>query len=316
MSTTVPEPAGYYSSSGLSELDNLSDSDWLDIASGNEDNDHDSLSDASEGEGEPCSLPLSRTSSSLSIGSSRGEVEAWEGFVDPNHGEGAATGMYPPPPVVAACAEQTPLELIPDIITDQDEAEDELVKEALDQSLTGTLTASRTSSLSSSGHSSNQASVRDLRLSFPDPLNSPPTELERSYEQVSVEEQNAPGDKGVANFASSGDAEQMTPELHEARTKRPDFQIHLYGTSTKHKWTVVGDFLKKVADGSGQDLIDRFDSSSEKRLVRTAALRKRNPSSEPLFNVVRIYDRTQDDNLPDVEVVSFQFFFLKFATVI
>lgn len=282
--STLPETTDYNSSPGMSELDGLSDSDWLDIASGH-DSDNDSLSD--ESEGEPLSRPLSRQSSSISIGSSRGEVEAWEGFVEPNNGEGAAA-------------------LIPDIVTDQDIAEDELVKEALNQSLIGTLNSSRTST-SSSGHSgSNQASVRDLRLSFPDPLNSPRNELELSYQEVSVDEHE---EHGTDTSAVSDDTTPVTstrgplaPEIHEVPTVKVDFQIHLYGSSTECKWTVVQDFLQKVADGSGQFLIDTLDPTNEKKLVHTAVLGKVDADSKPLFNAVRIYDRTEDDRAPDIEV--------------
>ncbi|KAJ2924874.1 hypothetical protein H1R20_g12241, partial [Candolleomyces eurysporus] len=308
MNSTLREPTDYHSSSGMSELDSLSDSDWLDIASGH-DSDNASLSDESEGEGEPVSQPLSRTSSSISLGSSRGEVEAWEGFVDEHTGEVAARlapGMYPMPPTVAAGAERIPLGLIPDIVTDQDIAEDELVKEALNQSLIGTLNASRTSttSSSSSGHfGSNQASVRDLRLSFPDPLTSQRSELERSYEEVSADDHEDPSaDTTIATDAAVPADLGLTPaplssDNHEVQPGKVDFEIYLYGASTKYKWVVVQDFLHKVADGSGQFLINTLDPINEKDQVnvQTAILGRLETESKPFFNVVRIFDRTESD---------------------
>jgi hypothetical protein len=302
----------------MSELDSLSDSDWLDIASGH-DSDNASLSDESEGEGEPVSQPLSRTSSSISLGSSRGEVEAWEGFVDEHTGEVTARlarGMYPMPPSVAAGAERIPLGLIPDIVTDQDIAEDELVKEALNQSLIGTLNASRTSttsSSSSSGHfGSNQASVRDLRLSFPDPLTSQRNELERSYQEVSADDhENVSADTTIATEPAAPADLGLTPaslssDNHEVQPGKVDFEIYLYGASTKYKWVVVQDFLHKVADGSGQFLINTLDPISEKDQVnvQTAILGKlESEESKPFFNVVRIFDRTESDVPRHVAVV-------------
>ncbi|KAF8206455.1 hypothetical protein K438DRAFT_1963494 [Mycena galopus ATCC 62051] len=157
----------------MSELDSLSDSEWLEISSNQSDND--SLSDSSRSSDLPSEPPSRR--SSISIGSSvDGHIDAWEGFADDSPDEPVPDAD----PVVPAfaTAEQAGSQHMPDAVL-----EEQFVNAALEQSLVGTLSASRSSSLGvpSTVHSS----LRDLRLSFPDPITSSRDELNRSYEAVS-----------------------------------------------------------------------------------------------------------------------------------
>nr|GAT60778.1 predicted protein [Mycena chlorophos] len=141
------------------ELDSLSDSEWLDV--GQDDTDS-SLSDTEDHISDTLSLPPSRRSS-LSVPSDAGDIDAWEGFVEPE-------AQVP----VGLAAEATQKE------------EEDAVNAGLEQSMTGTLSASRSSSLGLS--TTTQNSIRDLRLSFPDPLTSSRDELNRSYEAVTASE--------------------------------------------------------------------------------------------------------------------------------
>ncbi|KAF7374906.1 hypothetical protein MSAN_00376700 [Mycena sanguinolenta] len=153
----------------MSELDSLSDTEWTEISN---QSDNDSLSDCSRS-----SEPPSRRSS-ISIGSSvDGHIDAWEGFADDSPDE---LELVPgTEPVVPAFVAGSPP--LPDTI-----AEEQFVNAALEQSLVGTLSASRSSSLG--GPSTVHSSLRDLRLSFPDPITSSRDELNRSYEAVSSSE--------------------------------------------------------------------------------------------------------------------------------
>ena len=81
-SQPLVHPIDYPHSSGLSEADSLSDSDWLDISSSKESDDNDSVSSKASDHDEVDYGPRSRRSST-SLGSSRdGDVEAWEGFAE------------------------------------------------------------------------------------------------------------------------------------------------------------------------------------------------------------------------------------------
>ncbi|KAF7312288.1 hypothetical protein MIND_00241800 [Mycena indigotica] len=152
----------------MAELDSLSDSEWLDLA--NESDSDSSLTDSDNDQiSDGISLPPSRRSSISIPSDADGEIEAWEGFADNHEGE---TTNYP---LTAAQALFS-------------RPEEEVVTAGLDQSMVGTLSASRSSSL---GHSTVHNSIRDLRLSFPDPITSSRDELNRSYEAVPIPE--APG---------------------------------------------------------------------------------------------------------------------------
>lgn len=267
----------------MSEVDNASDSDWLDIANGHESDFNDSLSSQDSDRDELNSRPHSRRSS-ISMGSSKdSEVEAWEGFVDDSEDEAAA---FPPA-------------FIPDIDNDQDPAEDQRVKDALDQSLMGTLSASR----SSAGHSSSaHTSIRDLRLSFPDPLTSSRDELNRSYEDVSPSEMT---------FSDADDLEMtpptigplprdlsVTPEVQrrEAPLPKPTTEngldIVLYGYSSQIKWSFVEDLVRKAAIASGHTLLTSLENGND--LVQTLRLEKQIRDAPNFYDAITVYDRTND----------------------
>ncbi|KAJ7707734.1 hypothetical protein B0H17DRAFT_1033760 [Mycena rosella] len=160
----------------MSELDSLSDSEWLEISS-NQESDNDSLSSRDSDHDDLASMPPSRRSS-ISVGSSLdGEIDAWEGFADDSPEE-------PGDAVVAAFATAEHAAGPRRMLDSQGNiSEEQFVTTALEQSLVGTLSASRSSSLGVSSTVHN--SLRDLRLSFPDPITSSRDELNRSYEAVS-----------------------------------------------------------------------------------------------------------------------------------
>ncbi|KAJ6494806.1 hypothetical protein C8R47DRAFT_1117296 [Mycena vitilis] len=193
----------------MSEHD-LSDSEWLEISSNQSDND--SLSDSSNSD--LPSMPPSRRSS-MSVGSSLdGQIDAWEGFADNSPEESIADDL-----VIAdvAAAEQAGPRV----------ADEQLVTAALEQSLVGTLGASRSSSLGVSSTVHN--SLRDLRLSFPDPITSSRDELNRSYEAVSSSETNCITDddsNSPMTTAFPGDVLPLATVKHESGDYIPS-QPHL-----------------------------------------------------------------------------------------
>ncbi|KAJ7170665.1 hypothetical protein C8R43DRAFT_980380 [Mycena crocata] len=159
----------------MSEQDSLSDSEWLEISS-NQESDNDSISSRDSDHDDLASVPPSRRSS-MSLGSSvDGEIDAWEGFADDSLDDPVAGVHFA---VAAGAAAEHAAS--PDGVS-----EDQLVAAALEQSMVGTLSASRSSSLGVSSTVHN--SLRDLRLSFPDPLTSSRDELNRSYEAISSTE--------------------------------------------------------------------------------------------------------------------------------
>ncbi|KAI0331898.1 hypothetical protein GY45DRAFT_1275211 [Cubamyces sp. BRFM 1775] len=202
--------------SNLSEVESLSDSDWLDIASSRaSEGDTDSLladSDASDREDlESDYRPPSRRSL-VSTGSSReGDIQGWEGIVEDSADEAPISSRCygdsnaPPSPIIE---QSTPERTLTDprlshlslsfraaALSESavarhralvDPEEEQRVKDALDQSMVSTLSGSRSNSLNGSVQTSVVHS-RDLRLSFPDPLTSPGTQsLSPSYENISV----------------------------------------------------------------------------------------------------------------------------------
>lgn len=261
MDSTQPpiQPADHPYSSSLSEADSLSDSDWLDISS-KESDDNDSVSSASDHD-EANFGPHSRTSSSLSIGSSRGRVEAWEGFVEDSGDEDVAqevdiVGISPfdlPPALRNSAVSFHDLDE-----PNGDILEEQRVKAALDQSMMGTLSSSRTSS----GHASTaQNSVRDLRLSFPDPLTSSPDELNTLYEDTTLSD--SADDCSVAPIAATSALDPgatITPEvLHitvreDGKYSGDDLEIVMYGAPAAVRWSVVENVMRKAAAGAGLTL--------------------------------------------------------------
>ncbi|KAF9003931.1 hypothetical protein BDQ17DRAFT_1355148 [Cyathus striatus] len=312
----------------MSEIDPFSDSEWLDIASSRDfSSDNDSLSSDDTDHDEIDSHVHSRRSS-MSLGSSRdGEVDAWEGLIEDTEDEAVAaaqleTGMYPIPVPLPSDADRAeslssiiPAGFIPDI---EQPEEDQRVKDALDQSLIGTLSASRSSSGSAPGLNSIHTSIRDLRLSFPDPLSSSRNELTRSYDDVS------PDDAGLSTStdnepetdvptAHSSVAELPLPErdsvsihlttevpIHVHKVKeypKAGLDIVLYGASSAIKWSFVQEIVSKAAKVSGQTVIDTLEYVNGP--VQALRLQKSSPSSASvLTDYILVHDRTTDSLSP------------------
>jgi hypothetical protein len=304
-------------SSAMSELDNLSDSDWLDISSGRDSDDNDSLSDQDSDRDEISSLPRSRRSSISNEDSMSSDVEAWEGFVS-DAGEEAATGMYPMPLPSPLGAEPVVLGLIPGTIEAVDPAiaeEEQRVRAALDQSLVGTLSSSRSSTgAAATGHpSSAHTSIRDLRLSFPDPLTSSRDELNRSYDTVSspteitvssstdsdanVPELAAPivvapplEDPGL--FTTPAVQYQRHEAVHHTEAKRADtLEIVLYGSPSEIKWKFLQNLIEKAAMTSGHVLMDGLRENEHMQSLR---LIKHSGGFTPFFSAIHAVDRTTE----------------------
>ncbi|KAJ3744417.1 hypothetical protein DFH05DRAFT_1495098 [Lentinula detonsa] len=237
----------HYNPSSLSETETFSDSDWLDIAS-NRESDTESVS-SNNG--------LSRRSS-ISTGSSRNEeVEAWEGFIEEIADE------LPVPETNAPHSNEHSNS--PFIDLDEIHVEERRVRDGLDQSLTSTLSTSRTSSRHSTVHNS----LRDLRLSFPDPLNSSHDELNSSYDRVSSSEGVDVTDGIEENELGSSQVALMEPALIQdpglpstpevpgqdtleniriiSDVRALTLQVVLYGTTPK--WSFVDELLRKFIVG-------------------------------------------------------------------
>lgn len=290
-------PSDYPHSSGLSEADSLSDSDWLDISSNKESEDNDSVSSSASDQDEIDYRAVSRRSS-MSLGSSRdGEVEAWEGFAEddsedeqagPVHHDDLIGISIPPtlPPALRTLSAASPLRDITE--TSVGDAT------ILNQSMAGTLSASRSSS---GGHASTaHNSTRDLRLSFPDPLTSSRDELHVPYEDVSPSEQStdsevAPPTAKQALDQGSNDTPGVLRIVAGARIKA-DLEIVLYGTPTSIRWSVVDKILEKAANGGDLTLLSPLKTSEgSSQLVR---LNGERDSILSFPKVVNIIDRTVD----------------------
>ncbi|KAJ6531770.1 hypothetical protein B0H19DRAFT_1188471 [Mycena capillaripes] len=275
----------------MSELDtSLSDSeDWLEISSNQSDNDSLSSRDS-----DIPSMPPSRRSS-MSIGSSvDGQIDAWEGFAD----DGPEELVPDADPVVAvfAAAEQAGPRV----------ADEQFVTAALEQSLVGTLSASRSSSLGVSSTVHN--SLRDLRLSFPDPITSSRDELNRSYEAVSSSETHCITDDDSNSPMTTAFPEDVPPlvkvsplkdesgvilpgEPHALSGSDPepvpvywwdgrqikDFDIVLYGSTSQSR--DFAQWLLSIFATGGILLSYEQDNQSRPRLSYTP-IGSRDPSSQ------------------------------------
>jgi len=336
---TTMNPGGHPLSSAMSELDTFSDSDWLDISSGRDSDDNDSLSDGDSDRDEISSASRSRRSSISNDSSVGGDVEAWEGFVSDSGDEAAdaLTGMYPVPLPSALGTEPIAVGFVPSSAEVTDPAlaeEDQRVKEALDQSFVGTLSASRSST--SGIQSSTHTSVRDLRLSFPDPLTSSRDELSRSYEAVASptesaasssptdDETNSNGNDTdlAASITSSSippGISSTTPEVqrHEdvelqvETEERTELDIVLYGSSSEIKWQFVQDLIQKAALFSGKAFVNTLQEGAQ---VQTLRLLKESTDIPAFFNTINVYDRTNDASVK-AEVVCFSSKFLQVSFI-
>ncbi|KAG6820946.1 hypothetical protein H0H93_009182 [Arthromyces matolae] len=303
----------------MSEFDALSDSDWLDIASNRESDDTDSVISADSHCSEDAGLiPLSRRSS-MSIGSSReGEVDAWEGFLEESS-EDEVQSIIPETvasPVTAVMIEY-PMPWSNSDTTDgtaHDPFEEQRVNEALDQSMMSTLSASRSSATST------HASLRDLRLSFPDPLTSSTpsrNELNSSYEGVSLCDAMVDADlttDGSSNInctnvsllplsgedtAEDPGALKSTPVVtgETFKEEQPLFEVVLYGSPSSIKWSFVLSLVEKAAGALVSD--HGFVEVTFNADQATRCLQIRSEVDVNVNHVVSVYDRTDDvGNVP------------------
>jgi hypothetical protein len=187
------------------------------------------------------------------------------------------------------------------------------------------LSASR----SSAGHSSSaHTSIRDLRLSFPDPLTSSRDELNRSYEDVSPSEMTfSDADDLEMTPPTIGPLPQdpsVTPEVERREAALPKtttengLDIVLYGYSSQIKWSFVQDLVRKAAIASGHTLLTSLENGNDS--VQTLRLEKRIRDSPNFYDAITVYDRT-NDFLPSEAVrclhlsLSYHFHFILSLTI-
>jgi hypothetical protein len=223
--------------SSLSELDSISDSDWLDI-SASEDAGSIGIPESDRDEVED--RPLSHFSYSSRSSSRDGDVDIWEGLVE-------STDDEAPEEQPQYSLGPSPLGRSSFNVTDGVSAEERRVEDALNQSMVSTLSTSRASSLSATGtpnHPSTRA--RDLRLSFPDPLSGSKDDLLRSREDLC----SSPTTVDAPQLSElSDDEEPSDPSLSSpsSLSKLPtaEFEIYLYGTPPERKWSIIESLLEK-----------------------------------------------------------------------
>lgn len=290
----------------MSEFDSLSDSDWQEVASGRYSDDNDSLSELDSDREEINSIPQSRRSSISNAESS--DVDCWQGLVS----DAGDDGMYPASPLGA---EPVAVGFNPNLNEVVDPAgvieEDQRVKDALDQSFVGTLSASRSSNAASAHTPSVHNSIRDLRLSFPDPLTSSRDELNRSYDSISSPTEttiSSSADDDVNNseavppIIAAPPAEDLgspstTPGVQPQEVQqlesvqKPELQIVLYGSSSEIKWEFIQDLIQKAAGTPG--LIHQEDEK-----IHSVHFIRDSEEDVSFFNNISIDDRT--NTLADV----------------
>ena len=223
--------------SSLSELDSISDSDWLDI-SASEDAGSIGIPESDRDEVED--RPLSRRSYSSRSSSRDGDVDIWEGLVESTDDE--AVEEHPQLSLGPSPLGQSSFNL-----TDGNSAEERRVEDALNQSMVSTLSTSRASSMSTSGsHNHPSTRARDLRLSFPDPLSGSKDDLLRSHEDLC----SSPTTVDAPQLSElSDDEEPSDPPLSSPSflLKLPtvEFEVYLYGTPPERKWSIIERLLEK-----------------------------------------------------------------------
>ena len=298
--------------STVSEHDNLSDSDWLDIASTDRDSDdNDSIYSSRETDHEDPSRSRSRRSS-LSYGSSRdGDVDAWEGLIEDSADDGMSNDVLARSPHVASPSQHS---RTIDLDHTQDTSPEELrVKEGLDQSMISTLSSSRSSSLhASTVHSS----TRDLRLSFPDPITSSCRELSTPPEETQPDSEPAssgPVSAALPDVCRIDDREPSglhmlspQPQLPLVLTPSgPELKVFLFGFPTIFKWSIVNKLVQKVAHGAGVAIDADLESlpGSVRRLTVSGSF-----EHDPAFpRTITVFDRTlqSHDTANDVGIECF-----------
>lgn len=256
--------------------DDHSDSDWLDIASNRESDDTDSVSsrDSDLYDVDPASSRSISRRSSMSIGSSRdGEADVWDGFTDDSSDESPIRGLL----AAIDCPIMGPVS-DGEVDNDNDELDDadsgphggdeRQVIDALDQSMMTTL---------SSGPPTVHNSVRDLRLSFPDPLTSScEGSLSSSYtnvspvadQSISAEEPERPAgikedssdpavlEKPVQDVPAKPSLEAfIVPRVLDVGEAPPAERLRLSmygsGTSSPSKWMLATKLVEQAGQAHG-----------------------------------------------------------------
>ena len=329
----VYEP-GYTSHS---ELESLSDSDWLDIASSRASGDTDSIVGFDDSDREDHhDRPPSRRSFNSLASSKDGVVDGWEGLVEDSADEGSVDHQVPSPdaPPSPSLADALQAALIsPSGI--QDDTDDELVKAGLEQSMMSTLSASRSNSLSGSMQTSIVRS-RDLRLSFPDPITSSQGQsLNSSYENLSpvldVPESDTHTNNAVpeATLAPKLDSAPVTESLALQKTGKegdysnvpsaitPDFSIVLYGLSALAKSPLLDILLEKWAIAAGLILSCNM-THAPGVMTRVFIASGGNQASNASRRFVSIIDKTgigREDNVGPVATCPFYCDFIQFQSI-
>ena len=223
--------------SSLSEIDSISDSDWLDI-SASEDAGSIGIPESDRDEVED--RPLSRRSFSSRSSSRDGDVDVWEGLVETTDDE--ALEGHPPFSLGPSPLGQSSFNF-----TDSNSVEERRVEDALNQSMVSTLSASRASSMSTSGGPNHPSTrTRDLRLSFPDPLSGSKDDLLRSHEELC----SSPIAVDPPQLSELSDDEEPshTPlSSSSPPLKLPivEFEVYMYGTPPERKWSIIQRLLEK-----------------------------------------------------------------------
>jgi len=307
----------------MSEFDSLSDSDWQEVASGQYSDDNDSLSELDSDREEINSMPQSRRSSVSNADSLISDVDCWQGLVS----DSGDDGIYPAPLASPLGAEPVAVGFNPNLNEVVDPTgvaeEDQKVKDALDQSFVGTLSASRSSNAASAHTPSVHNSIRDLQLSFPDPLTSSHDELNRSYDSISPTEttvssstdDDVTNSEAVPPIIAAPLAEDLgtlstTPRIqsHEVQqvesAQKPELRIVLYGSSSEIKWEFIQDLIQKAAGTSGQ-------ISQEDEKTHSVHFIRDSEEYVPFFNNISIDDRTvESDTLANIVSILFLLFLL------
>ncbi|KAI0833500.1 hypothetical protein BC628DRAFT_1344021 [Trametes gibbosa] len=306
----------------LSEVESLSDSDWLDISSrASEENDSDN-SDREDLESDY--RPPSRRSLTSNNSSHGGDIQGWEGVVEDSIDEApapvvAAPGTLTDPHLAHLSLSFRAASLSESAVARHtalvDPEEEQRVKDALDQSMVSTLSGSRSNSLNGSVHTSIVHS-RDMRLSFPDPLTSPgvqsispsyedisiPTDTERSSAETDaqaplyIEEPTAapvstppaadPSTTTTLEVARAGgdDGSSVCADVHSSHIV--DFHIVLYGTSSDNKHRVTHRLIEKLmtATGCGFSALPQIDVPRNIRTLVTGG--------RTTHRIISVIDRT------------------------
>ncbi|KAI0264502.1 hypothetical protein BC834DRAFT_883403 [Gloeopeniophorella convolvens] len=278
--------------SSLSEIDSISDSDWLDISASEDagsigipESDRDDVEDR----------PPSRRSFSSHSSSRDGDVDIWEGLVEAIGDE----ALLEEPAEFTHGA--SPLGQSSFTYADGFAAEERRVEDALNQSMVSTLSTSRASSMSASGTTNHVAGrARDLRLSFPDPLTSSKDELVHASRELCP----SPVQFNTTSMSELSDDEALEDvhsQLPSPSLNLPsiDFDIYLYGTPSNRKWSIVESLLEKW--GSVTDLTV---SERHPQCNRTSTYwlhSKGNPHRLSLGRAVSVTDNTDAQDMSSTE---------------